>query len=209
MDRGRPAAQAIAGRLIPTIGVGSYALPGWAFAAKDWGDQGKLGTEEVREACQDAVRLALADQEEAGLDVVTEGEMGRDTFIGGFYGRFTGLSPLPPAFRTGTPSYFHVPIYDVTERVTAPQGLGLLEEFRLLKRLTSRPTKIACPGPLTLTFQTRIRGGYPARDYLGLATDFAAIINQELRALVAEGATFIQIDEISPSFRPVTMEQVT
>lgn len=203
------AAQKIAGKLIPTVGVGSYALPGWTHAANEWAAQGKLGTEEVREAYEDAVRLAVADQVEAGLDVVSEGEMGRDTFIGGFYGRFTGMTPLPRAYRTGTPSYYHVPIYDVTERVTAPRGLGLLDEFRLLKKLTGKPAKIACPGPLTLTFQTRVRGGYPVRDYLALAADFAALINEELRALVAEGATFIQIDEISPSFRPVSLDQVT
>lgn len=205
----KPLAQEITGRLIPTIGVGSYALPGWTFAAQEWGEAGRLGTEEVREAYEDAVRLAVADQEQAGLDVITEGEMGRDTFIGGFYSRLTGLQAVKPAYRTGTPSYFHVPIYDVLERVAAPNGLGLLDEFRLLKKVTGKPKKIACPGPLTLTFQTRIRAGYPVRDYEALAEDFAAIINAELRALVAEGATFIQIDEISPSFRPVTMQQVT
>ena len=210
MLHGPSCAQRITGRLLPTVGVGSYALPGWVFAAREWAEQGKLGTAEVREAYQDAVRIAVADQLEAGLDVVSEGEMGRDTFIGGFYARFTGLQrEAAPAYRTGTPAYYHVPIYDVIEPIGAPAGLGLLEEFRLLKQLTDRPAKIACPGPFTLTFQTRIRGGYTPRDYRALANDFADIINAELRALVAEGATFIQIDEISPSIRPVGLDEVT
>ena len=201
--------QRLTGRLIPTIGVGSYALPGWVYAAREWADTRRLGREEVREAYQDAVRLAVADQVEAGLDVVSEGEMGRDTFIGGFYSKFSGLRQEDwPSYLTGTHSYYHVPIYDVIDRIDAPNGLGLREEFRLLQTLTRQPTKIACPGPLTLTFQTRIRSGYPARDYQALADDFAALINAELKALVADGATFIQIDEISPSFRPVSMDQV-
>lgn len=194
--------------LLPTVGVGSYALPGWVYAARDWAEQGKLGTEEVREAYVDAVRLAVQDQQEAGLDVLSEGEMNRDTFIGGFYQYFTGLRPEPARYRTGTPSFYHVTINETVERVGAPNGIGLLQEFRLLKTLTDQPTKVACPGPLTLTLETHIRHGYQRGDYRALAADFAAIINAECKALVAEGCQFIQIDELATGFRPVATDLV-
>ena len=79
------------------------------------------------------------------------------------------------------------------ERVTAPAGLGIVEEFKLARSLTGRPLKATVPGPYTLMFPLRLGGGYRDRDTL--LADLVGIVNAECRALVAAGADFIQIDE--------------
>jgi 5-methyltetrahydropteroyltriglutamate--homocysteine methyltransferase len=85
---------------------------------------------------------------------------------------------------------------EVVERLSAPNGLGIVEEWKLARRLTDRPLKATCPGPYTLMIP--LRPGGPYRDREALLPDLIAVVNRELRELVDAGADFIQIDE--PNF---------
>ncbi|HEX2514363.1 MAG TPA: methionine synthase, partial [Chloroflexota bacterium] len=97
--------------VLPTSVVGSHALPGWFWTALDAIKEGKYGQTDVREVMDDAVNAALRDQERAGIDVVTDGEMRRWYFVQGFYDGFTGLETLPPLRTQGVYGYDSPPRY--------------------------------------------------------------------------------------------------
>ena len=147
----------------------------------------------MRELTEDATQIALIDQERAGVDVLTTGEMGRVRFIIGFYDRIAGIRTLEAPRRLGQPLWDTNTPFEVTEKITAPQGLGIVEEFRVARALTDRPLKATVPGPYTLLVPLKLGGVY--RDKDTLLADLVAIVNAECRALVAAGASFIQIDE--------------
>ena len=178
---------------LTTSVVGSHGLPGWVWLAREAMEQGRLGAIDVRELMEDATQAALLDQERAGIDVLTTGEMGRVRFIIGFYDRFTGIRTLPPPRRLGQPLWDTNTPFEVIEKLAAPQGLGIVEEFQLARSLTTKPLKATVPGPYTLLVPLKVGGGY--RDKETLLADLVAIVNAECRALVAAGADFIQIDE--------------
>jgi len=179
--------------ILPTSVVGSHGLPGWVWLAREALEAGRLGATDLRELAEDATQLALIDQERAGVDVLTTGEMGRVRFIIGFYGRLTGLVTLEAPRKLGQPHWDTNTPFEVVDRVTAPDGLGIAEEWKLARALTDRPLKATVPGPYTLLFPLRLGGGY--RDKETLLADLVGIVNAECRALVAAGADFIQIDE--------------
>ena len=178
---------------LPTSVVGSHGLPGWVWLAREAMEQGRLGAIDVRELMEDATQAALLDQERAGVDVVTTGEMGRVRFIIGFYDRIHGIKTLPPPRRLGQPLWDTNTPFEVVEKLTAPQGLGIVTEFKLARTLTQKPIKATVPGPYTLLVPLKLGGGY--RDKDTLLADLVGIVNAECRALVAAGAQFIQIDE--------------
>lgn len=179
--------------LLPTSVVGSHGLPGWVWLAREALAAGRLGAADLRELSEDATRLALLDQEEAGVDILTTGEMGRVRFIVGFYERLEGLRALEPPRKLGAPHWDTNTPFEVVDRVTAPEGLGVVDEYRLARRLTTRPLKATVPGPFTLVIPLRLGGGY--RDRESLLADLVAVVNRELRGLVEAGADFVQIDE--------------
>lgn len=183
--------------LLPTTVLGSHALPGWFLYALEGVEAGRFGRLETQELFDDAVDTALRDQEACGIDIVSDGEMRRHHFIMSFFGRLSGLRRLDPPRRLGRPFYDTEPLYEAAEALRAPQGLGIVEEFRYARGRTAKPLKIACPGPLTLS--TPIKRGEAYRDREPLVLDLVGIINAELKALAAAGADFIQIDE--PNFR--------
>ena len=78
-------------QLLPTTVVGSYAHPSWFYAAKELMEAGRFGPVDVEETFDDAVDRAILDQEEAGLDVISDGEMRRASFVWAFASRMTGL----------------------------------------------------------------------------------------------------------------------
>ncbi len=82
--------------LLPTSVVGSHGLPGWVWLAREALEAGRLGAMDLHELMADATQVALLDQERAGVDVLSTGEMGRVRFIVGFYGRLTGIRALDP-----------------------------------------------------------------------------------------------------------------
>jgi 5-methyltetrahydropteroyltriglutamate--homocysteine methyltransferase len=179
--------------LLPTSVIGSHGLPGWVWLAREALEAGRLGATDLRELTEDATQLALLDQERAGVDVLTTGEMGRVRFIIGFYDRLAGIRTLEAPRKLGQPHWDTNHPFEVIEKVTAPRGLGIVEEFTLARALTDRPLKATVPGPYTLLFPLRLGGGY--RDKETLLADLVSIVNAECRALVAAGADFIQIDE--------------
>jgi 5-methyltetrahydropteroyltriglutamate--homocysteine methyltransferase len=181
---------------IPTTIIGSYALPSWYLTALEHIGRGEYGETDVAETLEDATAIAIDDQQRAGLEVISDGEVGRHDFIMGFYGRFEGLREVPPRRRLGPYLYDSTAIYETTGRLSAPDGLGGVEELRRASARAERPLKVAIAGPLTLTNAIRIVDGYRDRDEL--LDDLVGIVNAELRALAAAGCRFVQVDE--PSF---------
>ena len=182
--------------LLPTTVIGSHAIPSWLWTATQEIDAGNYGPTDVRETFDDAVNVAMLDQERAGVDIITDGEMRRWYFVQSFYRRMSGLEREPELRKVGLYGYDSPPRYRTVGKVTVPDGLGIVEEFNYAKAHTERPIKATCPGPLTLTMHVRPRDGYANR--LELAWEFSELINKELKALVDAGADYVQIDE--PSF---------
>ena len=181
--------------LLPTAPVGSHALPAIYLMALERLRAGDVGERDLQETLEDAAQLAILDQERAGLDLVSDGEVRRHDFILSFYGRLTGLRETPPARRLGPYLYDSTPVWEVTEPVAAPEGLGTVQEFEFAASRTARPVKVACPGPLTLNRPLRLAGGYARRE--DLLWDLAGVVNGELRRLVAAGCRHVQVDESS------------
>ena len=98
-------------QLLPTTVIGSHALPGWFWTAMDAQKRGEYGPTDEREVYDDAVRLAIWDQKEAGIDTITDGEMRRWYFVQNFYGRMEGLLERPVLRQTGLYAYDSVPRY--------------------------------------------------------------------------------------------------
>ena len=190
--------------LLPTTVIGSYAMPGWLWTAVGEIDKGSYGETDVRETFDDAVNIAIMDQERAGVDIITDGEMRRWYFVQSFYKRMEGIMPDPPLRKVGLYGYDSPPRYHTVEKVTVPDGLGIVEEFKYTRAHTSRPLKATCPGPLTITIHLRPQEAYS--DRLELAWEFTRVINRELKALVEAGADFIQIDEPSFAIMPGTVK---
>ena len=156
-------------------------------------EAGRLGATDIRELIEDATQAALIDQERAGVDVLTTGEMGRVRFIIGFYDRFHGIRALEPPRKLGQPHWDTNTPFEIVEKLTAPEGLGIVEEFTLARSLTTARLKATVPGPYTLLVPLKLGRIY--RDRETLLADLVDIVNAECRALVEAGADFIQIDE--------------
>jgi 5-methyltetrahydropteroyltriglutamate--homocysteine methyltransferase len=192
----------LGGNLTTSV-VGSHAQPSWLVSGMAAADRGELGPVDIRELQDDAVDTALRDQEDARIDVVSDGEMRRvGFFTAEFYRHLTGLRKLQPDRRLGAPGHDQQHRFEVLEPITAPNGLGVVEEFRYARARTSRPLKVTLPGPFTLS--GRLRAG-PSEVYtsrVAASEAFVPILAAEVRALVREGAVFIQIDEPSPAIHP-------
>src|SRR5438477_8498949 len=193
--------------LLPTSVVGSHGLPGWVWLAREAMDAGRLGALDVQELMEDATQVALLDQERAGVDVLSTGEMMRVRFIIGFYDRIQGIKTLPAARKLGQPLWDTNTPFEVVETISAPRGLGIVDEFKLARALTSKPLKATVPGPYTLMVPLKLGGAY--RDKATLLADLVAIVNAECKALVAAGADFIQIDEPHHGMYAGTVHDVT
>ncbi|HEU5204298.1 MAG TPA: cobalamin-independent methionine synthase II family protein [Candidatus Limnocylindrales bacterium] len=190
----------LGGELTTSV-VGSYAHPSWLVVGVAAAGRNELGPADIAELQEDAVDTALRDQEEAGIDVVTDGEMRRAGFFTAeFYNHLTGLRALQPDRRVGAPGHDQQHRFEVLEPITAPNGLGVVDEYRYARGRTSRPLKVTIPGPFTLS--GRLATGRVYRERIAAAEAFVPILAAEIRALVREGATFIQVDEPSPAIHP-------
>lgn len=188
--------------MLQTSVIGSYAWPSWFITTVEAIQSGAYGPRDVEEALNDAVDVALRDQEDAGVDVVTDGEMRRlGFFTADFYGRLTGLKARPPQRRVGPAGHDQRERYEAPEPFRAPNGLGLVDEYRYVRERTTRPVKVPCPGPFTLAGRIVVPGPH-YEDRMEVAYAFAEIINVELKALVAAGVDFIQLDEPSYAVHP-------
>jgi 5-methyltetrahydropteroyltriglutamate--homocysteine methyltransferase len=173
--------------LLPTAVVGSYAMPGWLERVKNDYLHRRLSRHDLDDIHDTAVKAAIKDQEVAGVDVVSDGELRRENMIDHFTTRLPGVEIDHASKR------FYYDLYDCVVRGRLPTGsLGLVEEFRFLRRFTDRRAKISVTGPHSLV--KRIRNAYYPSDE-AFALDVARVLNVELRELVRAGATDIQIDE--------------
>ncbi|MFQ3567538.1 MAG: cobalamin-independent methionine synthase II family protein [Aggregatilineales bacterium] len=189
--------------LIPTSVIGSYAWPGWLHLVLEKAQCGELGEDDLREAQEDAVDLAIREQEEAGVDIITDGEMRRvGFFTAEFYSHMTGLVAQAQKRLAGVSGHDQREKYTPVAPIDAPNGLGLLAEYRYLRARAQRPIKMPIPGPYTLAGRIETGGLY--KDRYEVAYALSAIINRELKALVAEGVDFIQIDEPSAAVHSST-----
>jgi 5-methyltetrahydropteroyltriglutamate--homocysteine methyltransferase len=188
---------------LQTSVVGSHARPSWFVAGIAAAEAGEFGPADLAEMLDDAVDLALRDQEAAGIDIVSDGEMRRAGFFTAeFYRHVTGLRALPADRRLGAGGHDQQHRFEVLEPISAPDGLGVVAEFRYATSRARRRLKVTLPGPYTLSGRLRTGSGevYATRD--AAAEAFVPILRAELEALVAAGATFIQIDDPSPAIHP-------
>jgi 5-methyltetrahydropteroyltriglutamate--homocysteine methyltransferase len=187
--------------LLPTSVVGSYAWPAWLSSGIAAAQQGDFGPTDLREMLDDAVDTALRDQEDAGVDIPTDGEMRRSGFFTAeFYAHLTGVEPVEPQRRWGPAGHDQLHRFRVREPIAAPNGLGVVEEYLYARTRTNRPLKSTIPGPFTLA--GRLDGGEVYRTRLEIAWALVPIINAELHRLVEAGASFIQVDDPSPAIHP-------
>ena len=189
--------------LLPTTVIGAAPVPPWLHLAKDHIAQGRMGEDDIRELLDDAVRLALLDQEEAGIDILGEGELRRDGYISVAY-NIRGLRRLEPRRKAGVFSYDAFVRMEAVEPITAPVGLGVAREFGFARAHTRNPLKATCPGPVSL--MQLIQPGSVYRDSTEVVQALIPIVNAELKALEAAGASFIQVDEPSYAGFPGTQE---
>jgi len=173
--------------LLPTAVVGSYSMPAWLERVKNDYLLRRISRHDLDEIHDLAVKAAIKDQEVAGVDVVSDGELRRDNMIDHFAMRLPGVQ-IDHASKK-----FYYDFYDSVVRARMPTAaLGLAEELRFLRRFTDRRTKFSVTGPHSLV--KRIRNEHYASEE-AFALDIARVMNLELRELVKAGATDIQIDE--------------
>src|SRR5438067_2321855 len=186
-------------RVLPTTVVGSYPQPNWLI------DRDKLGSkvprvrapeiwrvakEHLEQAQDDATLIAIRDMETAGIDIITDGEMRRESYSNRFATALQGVdieNPGSTINRSGARS--------VVPRITGPIARKRPIEVRdveFLRRNTERKIKITLPGPFTMTQQAQ-DDFY--KDEEALAMAYAAAVNEEIRDLKKAGADVIQLDE--------------
>lgn len=183
---------------VRTTVIGSYPFPGWLeFAVKNLNEFGNADKEEM---IDDAVIAAIHDQVAAGLDVITDGEQTRLDFNLSFYGYLKGIKENTDELRKfGPAAHDQRGKNSIVETITAPNGLGVVKEFKRLKRLApSGPVlKASVPGPYTLSGRLLPNEEYP--DRYAITEALRPIVRKELEELVAAGCTEITVDEPSMS----------
>ncbi|HEX9277404.1 MAG TPA: methionine synthase [Casimicrobiaceae bacterium] len=186
--------------LLQTTIAGSLPKPAWLAEPKKLWAPWLLEGELLDEGKRDAMRLALADQEAAGIDVVTDGEQTRRHFVTTFIENLEGVDfRNKRTVRIRNRYDADVPV--VVGKV-ARAGPVYVEDIRFLRSQTRRRIKSTLPGPMTMV-DTLYDNYYKSREKL--AREFAAILNQEARELERAGADVIQFDE--PAFN-VYMDEV-
>jgi len=192
--------------LVTTV-VGSYPQPDWLIDRERLGERlpprvrarelWRVPDSLLEQAQDDATRLAVRDQELAGVDVVTDGEMRRESYSNRFATALEGIDLDNPGValdRTGHEN----PVPRVVGPVRRARPVET-RDVEFLRSLTDRRIKITVPGPFTMTQQAQNDHYASDRD---LALAYAAAVNEELRDLKAVGADIVQIDEPYLQARP-------
>lgn len=173
--------------ILPTTVVGSYSMPGWLERLKTEYHARRISKQDLDEIHDTAVKAAIKDQEVAGIDILTDGELRRDNMIDYFVERLPGVQ-----FDRSSKKFYY-DFYDSEVLGKLPHGpLCLTDDFRFLRANTSRETKICITGPHSLSKRIRNKH-YPSEE--AFAMDLAGVMNPELKELVKAGARRIQIDE--------------
>jgi 5-methyltetrahydropteroyltriglutamate--homocysteine methyltransferase len=150
----------------------------------------RVAPEFLEQAQDDATLIAIRDQERAGIDIVSDGEMRRESYFNRFATALEGIdldNPGTVVSRTGK----QVPVPRVVGRVRRLRPVNV-RDVEFLRANTDRPIKITVPGPFTMT-QLAQNDAYPSNAELAL--DYAAAVNEEIKDLFAAGADVVQIDE--------------
>jgi 5-methyltetrahydropteroyltriglutamate--homocysteine methyltransferase len=192
--------------LLPTSVIGSYARPGWLHLVLQAAEQNNFGEADLKEAEDDAVDVAVRDQEDAGVDIITDGEMRRvGFFTAEFYHHMTGIESREQHRKSGVGGHDQREKYLAVEPLASPYGLGLLEEYEYVKTRTDHIIKMPIPGPFTLS--GRIDGGSIYKDRMEVAWALSDLVNAELKRLVDVGVRFIQMDEPSMAVHSTTPKE--
>lgn len=183
---------------IRTTVIGSYPFPSWLEFSSQHLDQ--FGPADIEEIQRDAVITAIHDQVAAGLDVITDGEQTRLDFNLSFYGFLEGIEPNKAIVRKwGPPAHDQRGKHLIRKVLSAPRGLGVVEEFKRLQELApAGPVlKASVPGPFTLSGRLIPNDQYP--DRYAITEALVPIVRKELEGLVAAGCREITVDEPSMS----------
>ena len=198
--------------LLPTTLVGSYPQPDWLIdraklagrfpprvrAKELW----RIPEPFLEEAQNDATLLAIRAQEDAGLDIVTDGEIRRESYSNRFATALEGVdldNPGTALDRSGHPN----PVPRIVGRIRRRHAVEV-EDLKFLKAHTARKTKITVPGPFTMSQQAQ-NDYYRSEEEA--AMDYAVAVNEEIRELFAAGADVVQIDEPYMQARPEKARQ--
>jgi 5-methyltetrahydropteroyltriglutamate--homocysteine methyltransferase len=197
----------MADMLLPTSLVGSYAQPEWLIdrtklaarfpprvrAKELW----RVAPEFLEQAQDDATLLAIRDQERAGLDIITDGEMRRESYSNRFATALDGVdieNPGTALDRSGHPN----PVPRVVGKIRRKHPIEV-RDVKFLRANTDRSIKMTVPGPFTMSQQAQ-NDFY--QDEEEMALDYAAAVNAEIKDLFAAGADIVQIDEPYMQARP-------
>ena len=198
--------------LFPTTLVGSYPQPEWLIDRKKLAGRfpprvrarelWRVDESFLRQAQDDATVLAIRAQEEAGLDIVTDGETRRESYSNRFATALEGVdidNPGSALDRSGHPN----PVPRVVGKIRRKHPVEV-EDLLFLKKNTDRKTKITVPGPFTMSQQAQ-NDFYKSEEEA--AMDYAAAVNDEIKDLFAAGADIVQVDEPYMQARPEKARQ--
>ncbi len=186
-------------KLLPTTVVGSYPQPDWlvdrAMLSKSvprirMKEMWRVSEQWLEQAQDDATIVAIRDMERAGIDVITDGEIRRESYSNRFATALEGIDVEHPGFvqaRSGA----RTPVPRVVGKIRRPGPIEL-RDMQFLRRNTALPAKITLPGPFTMSKQA-IDEYY--KDAEALAMEMAAAVNEEAHDLTRAGADVIQLDE--------------
>ena len=180
-------------KLLPTSTAGSLPKPCWLAEPETLWSSWKLTDEELISGKQDALRIALMEQQLAGLDIVSDGEQTRQHFVTTFLESLEGVD-FEKRRTVKIRDRYDASVPTVVGPVRRPRSV-FVEDARFLRSQTNQQIKWALPGPMTMV-DTLCDEHYGSRE--ALAQVFAEIINQEARELEAVGVDIVQIDE--PAF---------
>ena len=198
--------------LFPTMLVGSYPQPEWLIDRKKLAGRfpprvrakelWRIPDPYLAEAQDDATILAIKAQEEAGLDIITDGEIRRESYSNRFATALDGVdidNPGTALDRSGHPT----PVPRIVGRIRRRHPVEV-EDLKFLRRHTRKPVKITVPGPFTMCQQAQ--NDFYRTDEEA-AMDYAVAVNEEIRDLFAAGADIVQIDEPYMQARPEKARQ--
>src|SRR5213596_3156574 len=198
--------------LFPTTLVGSYPQPEWLIDRKKLAGRfpprvrarelWRIPDALLAEAQEDATLLAIRAQEEAGLDIITDGETRRESYSNRFATALEGIdvdNPGTALDRSGHPN----PLPRIVGPIRRRRPVEV-EDVRFLRAHTTRKIKMTVPGPFTMSQQAQ-NDFYESEEEA--AMDYAAAVNEEIRDLFAAGADIVQIDEPYMQARPEKARQ--
>jgi len=180
-------------KLLPVSTAGSLPKPSWLAQPETLWSPWKLQGDELADGKKDALRLCLADQLQAGIDIVSDGEQTRQHFVTTFIEHLSGVD-FEKREIVKIRDRYDASVPTVVGEVSRQKPV-FVDDAKFLRQQTSQPIKWALPGPMTM-IDTLYDSHYKSREKL--AWEFAKILNQEAKELEAAGVDIIQFDE--PAF---------